>query len=57
MLVHERQYDDLILFDHVEERIPKPAEDRPPDFTFDLLIQLRVRPQMRFGPFEVFYER
>ena len=42
-----------------EERIanPKPAEDRPPDFTFDLLIQLRVRPQMRFGPFEVFYER
>ena len=57
MLVHERQYDNLILFDHIEERIPKPAEDCPPDFTFDPLVQLRVRPQMRLGSFEVFYER
>jgi hypothetical protein len=38
MLVHERQHDDVIPFDHVEERIPKPAEDRPPDFTFDPLV-------------------
>jgi len=57
MLVHERQHDDVILFDHIEERISKPPEDCPPDFAFDLLVQLRVRPQMRLGSFEAFYER
>ncbi len=56
MLVHERQHD-VILFDHIEERISKPPEDCPPDFAFDLLVQLRVRPQMRLGSFEAFYER
>ncbi len=57
MLVHDRQHHDLILFDHIEERITKPAEDCPPNFTFDPLVQLRVRPQMGLGSFEVLYER
>jgi hypothetical protein len=56
MLVHERQHDDLILFDHVEERIPEPAEYCSPNYTFDPLVQLWMRPQMRLGSFEVLYE-
>ena len=57
MLVHEGQYDDLILIYHIEERITESAQDCPPDFTFDPLVQLRVRPQMRLGLFEVLHQR
>jgi len=56
MLVHERQHDDLVLFNHVEKRIREPAKHRPADLAFDSLVERWLSSQMRLCPFEILDE-
>jgi hypothetical protein len=57
MLMHERQHDDLVLFDQEEERVRKAAQHRSPEVTLHALVQLRVSPKMRLRQLEVVGER
>ena len=57
MLMHERQYDDLVLFDQEEERVRKAAQDRSSEVTLHALVQLRVSPKMRLRQLKVVGER
>ena len=41
MLMHERQHDDLIVFDQKEERVREAAQHRSPDLTVYSLVQFR----------------
>ena len=53
MMMHACQHDDLVLFDHVEERVGKTAQHSTADFIFDALIQLGIGVEMRFRAFEL----
>jgi len=38
MLVHARQHDNEVLFDHVEQRVGKATQDRPSNLVLDTLV-------------------
>jgi len=57
MLVHERQNDDLVLFDHEEKGIWETPQHRPADLAFDALVERGLSPQMRLRPFQILDER
>lgn len=52
VMVHAGDDEHEFALDDVEERVRKTAQNRPPNFTFDTLVQLRPRTQMRLGAFE-----
>ena len=57
MLVHERQHDDLVLFDDVEKQIGEAAQHRATDLAFDPLVERGLSSQMGFGSLEILDER
>lgn len=57
MVVHARQHDNEVLFDHVEQRVGKATQNRPPNLVLDALIELWVGAEMCFSPFNVLDER
>ena len=57
MLMHERQHDDLVLFDQEEERVRKAAQHRSSDVALHSLVQLRVSPKVRLRQLKVVDER